>query len=103
MIKKTVTNLILKPLITEKSLNDASIGRYTFKVPTWADKNSLRKALKEAFDVDTKEVRTVTYKGKPKRAVKTKAKIYTQSWKKAIFYLKEGQKIAVFEVKSEKK
>lgn len=96
-------NIILKPIITEKSLNDASVGRYTFEVPTWADKKSIKERVRDVFSVEPIEIKTSIYKGKPKRVLRTRLKVEGKKWKKAIVELKSGQKIALFEVKTDKK
>lgn len=103
MSKFSNLSISLRPIITEKSLKDASIGKYTFEVPTWSDKKSIKERVKDIFSVEPVGIKTLTYKGKPKRALRTRAIITGKKWKKAIVQVKEGQKIDLFETKGEKK
>lgn len=95
--------VVLKPIITEESLKEAARGHYTFAVSTRTDKKTIKEATQKAFDVEVVEVRTITYKGKSKRSLKSKKVTTGKRWKKALVFLKTGQKIALFEVKEEKK
>ena len=70
---------ILGPIITEKSMNDASKGRYTFKV-------------------NVIKVATINIKGRSLRAGTRRVEIALSSFKKAIAQLKEGQKISIFDI-----
>lgn len=93
-----MTNFKLKPIQTEKSLNQAKDGQYTFKVDISLDKSAIKRLLKEAFGVDCVKVKTISYKktvSKNYRGVKKTGKAY----KKALVMLKEGQKIDLFEKK----
>ena len=62
-MKKTATT-IKKPILTEKSLQDAAEGKFTFEVELKADKKTITKAVKEEFNVDVLAVRTRILKGK---------------------------------------
>lgn len=91
-------NIILKrAIISEKSLTDASYGRYTFEVSLKASKEEIAKAVKEVFNVDATGVKTLVVKGRSKRALKTRKTIKVTSWKKAMIQVKSGQKIDLFE------
>lgn len=92
-----INNVIKTPIITEKSLADADLGRYTFKVDLAASQGTITQALKELFGVDAVEVRTMVMPGKRKRILRTNRFTKTGKWKKAIAILKSGQKIDLFD------
>lgn len=91
-------SLIIRPIITEKSMQDAGRGKFTFHVAMSADKNEIRKAIEKKFKVNILSVSTLKVKGKTRRAGVRRTKFQTPSWKKAIVKLKEGQKIDLFEI-----
>ena len=92
----------LIPILTEKSLQLAKQGKYSF----WLDRNLKKKEIKkligEIFTVHVMSVRTMNYKGGVKTNLKRR-KITVPDRKKAIVVLKEGEKIALFETKEGKK
>ncbi len=75
-------DIILKPVVTEKSSMEQALGKYTFEVSKKATKIDIKKAVEKLFKVKVKEVRTITVKGKPKRQGAHQGK--TSDWKKAI-------------------
>lgn len=88
--------IVLKPRISEKSLNQTAGDFYTFSVQRWATKNDIKRAIEKQFKVDVLNVKTVNMKGKvrlfgPKRIARR-----TSPWKKAIVKIKKGQKIDIF-------
>jgi large subunit ribosomal protein L23 len=90
-----LNELILKPLITEKiSIGSESFNRYGFVVDRKANKNQIKNAIESFYDVKVVAVRTATIPGKVKRTSKSYKK--TQSYKKAIVDLADGQKIEFF-------
>ena len=94
--------LILKrPIISEKSLEAASKGEYTFEVDKNARKKNIVRAVKEIFGVDAERIRTMVVKGKTRRSLKTRREHRQGNWKKAVIRVKEGQKIDVFETGSQ--
>lgn len=95
-------NILIKPLITEKAMREAAMGRYTFAVLKSANKPQIGSAVKEAFKVDPTRVSTVTMPGKTRRSGKTRLESTEEKWKKAIITLKPGQKIDLFDVTEEK-
>ena len=95
-MKKTATT-IKKPILTEKSLQDAAEGKFTFEVELKADKKTITKAVKEEFNVDVLAVRTRILKGKRVRIRGTKMERAGPKTKKATVTLANGQKIPVFE------
>ena len=90
-------NIILSPLISEKSMNEVGRGRYTFKVGVSANKNSIRKAIEDKFKVNVVKISTITTKGRSVKGGTRRSEILKQPFKKAIVTLKAGQKIGIFE------
>ena len=74
--------IILAPVITEKSNDDVQFGKYTFKVNKKATKVDVKRAVEKLFDVKVLKVNTMTVKGKEKRVGRSVGK--TSDWKKAI-------------------
>jgi large subunit ribosomal protein L23 len=91
-----LSNIITKPIVTEKSYALASQGRYVFKVNMSATKRSVANELKKLYGVDATEVSTAIMPGKSKRVSKTRLMSKPAKWKKAIVKLKEGQTIDLF-------
>lgn len=87
---------MIKPVFTEKSLKDAKLGNYTFKVEPRMDKKRIAAEISKIFDVKVTRVRTMKTGGEKGRNAKGKnfSKLAT---KKAIVTLKEGDKISIFE------
>jgi large subunit ribosomal protein L23 len=90
-------DVILGPVISEKSMNDASKGRYTFKVTVKAGKADIKKAVEEKFKVNAVKISTITVKGRTVRAGAKRTEITRSPFKKAIVTVKAGQKIAIFD------
>ena len=90
-------DIIIAPLISEKSMNAASFGKFTFKVFKKADKKQIKKEVENKFKVNVLSVATVTVKGKKRRVGAKRTEVALSSWKKAIVKLKAGQKIGVFD------
>ncbi len=89
------TNVIIKPLITEKTtFQQVKRNAYTFHVQMNANKYQIKNAVESLYHVEVIDVRTQVRKGKPRRA---KFKITTTSdFKRAIVILDEGSKIELF-------
>jgi large subunit ribosomal protein L23 len=90
-------DIILKPLLSEKSYDGISGKKYTFLVDKKANKSQIKKAVEELFpECKVESVNTVNYDGKLKRQGRTEG--MTVSYKKAVVKLKESSKpIAFFE------
>ena len=88
-------DIIIKPIITEKSSTLAELNKYTFEVHRSANKIQIRKAIEQIFKVKVLSVNTMNVPSKPKRMGAFLGK--TRSWKKAIVALPEGQRIEFFE------
>lgn len=96
--------IIVKPIISEKSLSKAATGWYTFRVALKADKAAIQKAVDEAFKVKVLQVKTMVVKGKSGRAGKKRLFTQKSDWKKAMVKLGAGQTIDLFTVtKTEEK
>ena len=87
---KFAQDIILKPVITEKSMDGIANKRYTFKVAIDATKPEIAAAVEELFNVEVASVNTIIMKKKPKRMGYHYG--YTSEWKKAIVTLKESSK-----------
>ena len=83
--------VLLRPVITEKSMAETNVGRYTFAVARDADKREIAAAVTEAFKVDVVAVNTSTVKGKERRLGRHTGR--RPDWKKAIVTIGEGQRI----------
>lgn len=90
-------NIILSPLISEKSMSDVAKNRYTFKVGIKANKYAIKKAIEDKFKVNITNISTITTKGRSVRGGARRTEILKQPFKKAIVTLKVGQKISLFE------
>jgi large subunit ribosomal protein L23 len=86
----------LEPIITEKTLNAAKRGEYTFRVGVGLNKHQIRSLIEKVFDVHVVAVRTMNVAGEVKRAYTGKRKEIKPS-KKAIVTLKDKEKIALFD------
>lgn len=91
-------NVLIKPIITEKSMKDASSGWYTFTVDKEANKGIIKKAVENQFKVNVLRVRTLIMKGKTQRVGRRRQEVRKSSWKKALVKLGPEQKIDLFEV-----
>jgi large subunit ribosomal protein L23 len=89
------TQVIIRPVVSEKSYQLSGYDRYTFRVHADAHKTEIRQAVEALFDVHVVEVRTITMKSKPKRRGNTKGR--TRRWKKAIVQVRAGESIPVFQ------
>lgn len=87
---RTPYDVILKPVITETSMENAQKKKYTFKVAVDANKTEIKHAVEEIFGVDVKKVNITNVKGKLKRMGRTSG--YRADTKKAIVTLTENSK-----------
>ncbi|MDD5089648.1 MAG: 50S ribosomal protein L23 [Candidatus Wallbacteria bacterium] len=94
-MKKNPRDVILAPMVSEKSVQAMEENQYTFKVSPDANKIDVRRAVEELFKVHVVAVKTQNYLGKPKRLGKYEGK--RSDYKKAIVKLKDGETIPVFE------
>lgn len=94
------TQIILSPLITEKSMIDANNGKFSFKVAREANKNDIRKEVEKRFKVNVVKISTITIKGRSVRAGIKRIEVKRAAFKKAIVTVSKGQKIGLFETQS---
>lgn len=92
---KLAREIIVKPVVTEKSVDLMQENKYCFKVAKDANKIEIKNAIEEIFKVTVVNVNTVNVHGKMKRMGRTQG--MTASWKKAVVTLREGDSIEVFE------
>jgi large subunit ribosomal protein L23 len=94
---KNARDVIIRPLISEKSSDLMEENKYTFVVSGKANKIEIKRALEEIFDVKVKAVNTANFKGKRKRLGRYPMG-KQPGWKKAVITLAEGSKpIELFE------
>lgn len=87
-------DIIIRPIITEKSMNGNAMKMYTFEVAKNANKIEIKKAVEELFCVKVAKVNTLNVKGHLRRQGRTKG--YTSDWKKAYVTLTEDSKAIEF-------
>ena len=93
----TAYDIIKRPIITEQSMADTEMKRYTFEVAKNANKIEIAKAVEEIFGVKVAKVNTMNVPGKAKRMGAARPG-RTKDWKKAIVQLTEDSKtIEIFE------
>ena len=91
--------VIVEPVVSEKSYALMAEGKYTFRVNDRAHKTQISHAIQQIFDVKVVGVRTSRVRSKPKRRGLHKGK--TRAWKKAIVELAPGDQIELFEGSTE--
>ena len=97
MTTRAASQIVIGPVITERTYQLYTQGRYTFRVSPRASKTEIKQALEEHYEaqgIKVRDVNTVTMRGKKRRATRRQtATGHTADWKKAIVTLGEGQKI----------
>lgn len=86
--------VIIRPVISEKSYEAVELGRYSFEVHQKATKQHVRAAVEEIFNVSVIGVNTMNVKAKPKRRGLHRGS--TRRWKKAVVELAPGNRIEFF-------
>jgi large subunit ribosomal protein L23 len=89
------SQVIIRPVVSEKSFVQAEIGKYTFRVHPNAHKTQIRQAIEQLFEVKVRDVRTVSVKSKPKRRGTSAGR--SRTWKKAIVQVGPGDSIPIFQ------
>ena len=87
-------DIIIRPIITEKSMAGNAEKKYTFEVHKDANKIEIAKAVSELFNVEVKKVNTLNVRGRLRRQGRFEG--YTRAWKKAVVTLTEGSKTIEF-------
>ena len=98
----TAPEIILRPVISEKTIDESGRGKYTFAVHSNANKIQIKAAVEELYKgekIEVVSVNVLTTKAKEKRRGTKRGRIvgYTTPWRKAIVTLAPGQKIEFFE------
>lgn len=96
----SIKEVIIRPILSEKSLKEVDNGGYTFEVSKESTKDTIRRAFKDAFGVDVTKVKTLIVKGRTARVWGRRERAAVKPMKKAIVSLKKGQKLDVFEIKA---
>lgn len=91
-------NVVIAPIITEKSMLDAGNGKFTFKVDRFSTKEDIKKVVEKKFKVHVTNVSTSILKGKSIRTGTRRTERKLIPTKKAIVTLKKGEKIGMFEL-----
>ena len=94
-MEKQARDIILRPVVTEKSVDLMQENKYVFKVRMDANKIDIKRAVEEIFKVKVVGVNTMRVKGKEKRMGRSVGR--TSDWKTAIVELAAGDTIEVFE------
>ena len=90
------SQVIIRPVVSEKSYVLATADKYTFRVHKDAHKTQIKQAVEALFeDVKVLEVRTSKVPSKPKRRGVTAGR--TRAWKKAVVQVREGDNIPIFQ------
>jgi len=89
------SQVIIRPVVSEKSYVLSAVDKYTFRVNPDAHKTQIRQAVETLFDVRVLNVRTITVKSKPKRRGAIIGR--TRNWKKAIVQVAPGDTIPIFQ------
>ena len=89
------SQVIIRPVVSEKSYALATVGKYTFRVHPDAHKTQIKQAIEHLFGVGVVDVRTAAVPSKPKRRGYTAGR--TRAWKKAVVQVREGDTIPIFQ------
>lgn len=90
--------VILQPVLSEKSLAGAELGKYIFVVATDVNKHQIAQSIKDIYKVDVIKVNVISVQPEDKM-VRGRYMAHTPGHKKAVVTLKKGQKIEGFEFK----
>ena len=88
------SQVIIRPVVSEKSYVLAAADKYTFRVHPDAHKTQIRQAVEQLFEVKVLDVHTMSVKSKPKRRGLTSGR--SRQWKKAIVQVAPGDEIPIF-------
>ncbi len=93
-----IRDVIIAPIITEKSMRDAALGKFTFKVAVEANKPLIKQAIEDKFKVKVLQTSVSIVKGRTDRRGIKREEFVKRAWKKATVKLPKDQKIALFDV-----
>ena len=89
------SQVIIRPVVSEKSYVLASADKYTFRVHPDAHKTQIRQAVEELFNVHVERVNVIQVRSKPKRRGMVRGR--KPGWKKAVVQIRAGESIEIFE------
>ncbi len=92
-----MNSVLIKPVITERSMVSAQNSKFTFVVARKAKKDEVKKAVEKKFNVHVVSITTTVMKGKTTRIGKRREEVKQAEYKKAIVTLQSGEKISLFE------
>lgn len=93
-MSKLAQDIILRPIITEESMDGTAMKKYTFEVAKDANKIEIKNAVEKLFKVEVAKVNTLRVRGKMRRQGRFEG--YTASWKKAVVTLTDDSKSIEF-------
>ena len=93
-MQRTPQDIVIRPIVTERSMENMEMKKYTFKVNKNANKIEIKRAVEKLFDVKVGKVHTMNCKGRFVRQGRTAG--YRPDWKKAIVTLTEESKTIEF-------
>jgi large subunit ribosomal protein L23 len=97
-MKKSVFDIIRRPIITEKSNYLSSLNQYVFEVDYKSTKTTVKEAIETIFDVKVEKVNIMIVPAKQSRSMRNRRlRTRTNAYKKAIVTLAEGERIPIFE------
>jgi large subunit ribosomal protein L23 len=98
-VSLTAHDIVRRPIISEKSMDESQRGKYTFEVSNGASKTQIKAAVEELFKVNVLQVNVLTTKAKERRGAFRRTRVggKTTPWRKAVVTLAAGQKIELFE------
>jgi len=94
-VSLNLEDVLVAPVVSEKSYAGITEGRYTFKVHADAHKTHVRQAVEKLFDVNVERVNIIKVQPKPKRRGVHRGT--RPGWKKAVVQLRQGDTIEIFE------
>ena len=96
-----ITEVIRKPVITEKSTQRVSINQYTFEVAKGATKNEIAAAVEKMFGVEVWKVRVMNRRGKKRRVGRARKEVFAPAIRRAVVTINPKNRIDLFEVAEE--
>lgn len=97
-----IRDVIIAPIITEKSMQDAALSKFTFKVAIQANKPLIKQAIEERFKVKVLQTFVSIVKGRNDKKGIRRQEFVKSAWKKATVRLPKDQKIALFDTAGQK-
>ncbi len=94
-----ISKIIIRPIISERSLKEMESNKYVFEVDKKANKKEITQAVKKKFGVDVLKVQTRLIKGRSRRMLRGRNRVSLAPMKKATLQIGKNQKIDIFESK----